>query len=319
MSDFLLEHPVMTLERKVLLPAGTVVTEQVLAEVAALGKLENRDQFDLMEHATVRVDLEKFLQTTPYQEIFAEYALVEEVLQVNAKVRLPVAILQSLDYFRRHDFHTYRHILMVFTLTSLLGKHMAIEGYSQDDEALAGPTHDIGKICIPLEILKKTSPLTPQERAYLNFHPLAGYVLMTYYLQDHRHPAALVARDHHERRDGSGYPRKARNVRPLVEMVAACDIYDALISPRPYRPLSYDNRTALEELTAMAEHGQVSWDAVSALVALNRGQLSRIDQVEVSLDKRGAPPIGNCYGILATEPDETPLPSTGIARSTFSH
>ena len=49
---------------------------------------------------------------------------------------------------------------------------------------------------------------------------------------------------------------------PMVEMVAACDVYDALLSPRPYRPLSYDNRTALEELTRMADSGSLGWPCV---------------------------------------------------------
>ena len=59
--------------------------------------------------------------------------------------------------------------------------------------------------------------------------------------------AARVARDHHEFRDGSGYMRGVKLNDPMVEIVAVCDIYDGLLSPRPYRTAAYDNRTALEE------------------------------------------------------------------------
>jgi HD-GYP domain-containing protein (c-di-GMP phosphodiesterase class II) len=46
----------------------------------------------------------------------------------------------------------------------------------------------------------------------------------------------------------------------MVEIIVACDVYDALVSPRPYRPVSYDNRTALEEIINMAEKNQIGWE-----------------------------------------------------------
>jgi HD-GYP domain-containing protein (c-di-GMP phosphodiesterase class II) len=67
--------------------------------------------------------------------------------------------------------------------------------------------HDIGKVCVPLEILKKESPLTRDERKNVEHHTIAGYILLSYYSQNVNNIAARVARDHHERRNGSGYPR----------------------------------------------------------------------------------------------------------------
>lgn len=132
----------------------------------------------------------------------------------------------------------------------------------------------------------------------LDHHPLAGQVLLAYYLGDHTHPAVVVARDHHERRDGSGYPRGITDLAPVVELVAACDVYDALLSPRPYRPKPFDNRTALEELTTLAEQGKLGWEYVAALVARNRKGQPAATEVIVSRDRRGVPPVGNCYGTL---------------------
>lgn len=316
MKDLQLEFPVFTLDQKELLPAGTRLTEQVMAEVAALGQLEVRENGILLEHGTVRADLERFLAIPPYGEVFNDFELVARLMQAMAAVSLPVPLLEALDYFRQHDFHTYRHTLMVFALSTLLSRQGAPTAADHPAHALAGPTHDFGKICIPLPVLKKTSPLTARERRMLDHHPLAGYVLMTYYLRDHRHPAALVARDHHERRNGSGYPRGTTDHHPLVELVAVCDVYDALISPRPYRPLSFDNRTALEELTAMADRGEVGLDGVAALVALNRGLLDAVAKVEVSRDKRGTPPVGNCYGLIAEEePRPVGVAGKGVAAS----
>jgi HD-GYP domain-containing protein (c-di-GMP phosphodiesterase class II) len=84
----------------------------------------------------------------------------------------------------------------------------------------------------------------------------------------------------------------------LIEIVAVTDVYDALISTRPYRPISYDNRTALEEITAMAEGGQFNWKIVKALVALNRASKPHFDDCIISLEKRGTPPPRNTYGII---------------------
>lgn len=65
----------------------------------------------------------------------------------------------------------------------------------------------------------------------------------------------------------------------MVEIVAACDVYDALILPRPYRPIPYDNRTAMEEITEMANRNQLSLEVVQALVAMNRKDKPHYEEV----------------------------------------
>jgi HD-GYP domain-containing protein (c-di-GMP phosphodiesterase class II) len=306
MFQFELPISVTTLDKKELLPAGTILTEQVAADVAALGRLQPREECALLEYGSVSADLKKFLEIPPYRDIFCAQGLVEELFVKMKIVKLPLPLLKALDYFRQHDFHTYRHILMVFTLSSMLVTELDVGREKEAADFQAGPSHDFGKISVPLHVLKKAGPLTVQEKQLLKYHPLSGYILLSYYLGDHQHPAALVARDHHERRDGSGYPRGITDIDPVVEMISACDVYDALLSPRPYRPLSFDNRTALEELTRMADSGTIGWPCVEALVACNRHGLASIKQVVVSRDVRGTPPPGNCYGLV--EDEATPDP-----------
>jgi HD-GYP domain-containing protein (c-di-GMP phosphodiesterase class II) len=105
-----------------------------------------------------------------------------------------------------------------------------------------------------------------------------------------------VARDHHEKKNGKGYPRGINLDNPLVEIVVVCDIYDALISPRPYRPISYNNRTALEVLTSMVAAKEVNEDVVKALVALNRKDKPHYKECILSEEKRGTSPENNNYG-----------------------
>jgi HD-GYP domain-containing protein (c-di-GMP phosphodiesterase class II) len=161
----------------------------------------------------------------------------------------------------------------------------------------------MGKICVPLHILKKTTPLTKRERGFLEHHAAAGYVLLSYYYKDTQPLACKVALDHHERRDRSGYPRGIPLENPMVEIIAACDVYDALIMPRPYRSGAYDNRTALEEITEMAKQNKIGWDVAKTLIARNRKSNPHYKHITISAEKRGTPPSHNVYGMIAEEPD----------------
>ena len=131
--------------------------------------------------------------------------------------------------------------------------------------------------------------------------------MLSYYKKDPHSLAGRVARDHHERNDGSGYPRGIDLDDRMVEIVAVSDVYDALVSLRPYRPVSFDKRSALEEIVRLAEQNKISWDVVKAIVAHSRTDKPHYQEVEIPLEKRGAPPPGNVYGIIAeeTDPDDS--------------
>ncbi len=303
MLQYKLPIAVTTLDQQELLPAGTILTEQVAAEIAALGRLQPRVECGLLEYGTVHDDLKRLLVIPPYHDIFSDNE-VDDLLARMQVVRLPLSLLKTLDYFRQNDFHTYRHSLVVFSLSLMLFDDLDPARGAMAADLLVGPSHDLGKLSVPLDILKKAGPLTAWEKQIFRFHPLAGYVLLAYYLGDHQHPAVLVARDHHERLNGSGYPHGITDFELEVKIVAACDVYDALLSPRPYRPHTYDNRTALEELTRMAQTGALTWPCVEALVACSRRGHPALDQVVVSQEVRGTPPIGACDGMIPVDEDD---------------
>jgi len=304
-----LQHPIHTLGGRELVPAGVDLTEDVVREVIASNSKPKAATMPLMEFGSVSSDLSQFLATPPYKTIFNPREGAADILEdsgdiikIMEQVALPVPVLEALTYFREHDFHTYRHMLIIFALSTLLAKILVPDYQRRIDHAISGPSHDLGKVCVPLDILMKRDPLCREERTVLFQHSVAGYVLLCYYNKDMESFSARVARDHHERRDGSGYMRGIKLNDPMVEIIAVSDVYDALISPRPYRPVSYDNRTALEEVTAMAQRGQISWEAVQALVSLNRKGGSGSRLADVSLEKRGAPPPDNNYGKTETNP-----------------
>lgn len=138
----------------------------------------------------------------------------------------------------------------------------------------------------------------------LKHHTVAGYIILCHYLLDRKNLSAPVARNHHERKDGSGYPSGIQLQDLMIEMIASCDIFDALISSRVYRPVSYDNRTACEEITKMAERGEINRDVVRALIAYKRKDTPHFSDCRISAEKRGTPPPSNVYGIIAEDTDE---------------
>ena len=296
-----LQYPIHTLENKELLPAGAILTEETLRKVVNSNGRAPSKNMSLMQFNTVRTDIFEFFNNPPYKTIFENHEDTEDVLAVMEEVVLPLPVLESLEYFRESDFHTYRHMLMIFALSTLLAKILVPDYQRRIHNATSGPSHDLGKICVPIDVLLKRDPLTKDERDILFQHPVAGYVLLCYYTKDINNFSAKVARDHHERMDGSGYARGIRQHDPLVEIVAVSDVYDALISPRPYRPVTFDNRTALEEITLMAQSGKITWEVLQALVSLNRKDKPDFRDFEVSLEKRGTPPPDNSYGKTAPQ------------------
>ena len=311
-------HPVCTLDDQTILPAGTTLTEDAIDGVVSSGHSRTAETpaldrtgetQSLLSHGTVRNDIIGLMSKGPYASIFPSGPpderdpdgriddTLREVLDELDGVRLPAPLLRSLDYFKYGDTYSYNHFLSVYTLTTLLARDLIQDAEERQRLSGCGPTHDIGKTCVPLSILRKETPLLRKEKRILDQHSVSGYLILCHYLGDSGHISAVIARDHHERRNGSGMPRGIELNDVLVEIIAACDVYDALISPRPYRPVSFDNRTAIEELSIMVETGSLSRDVVKALISHNRGDKPHYSEVSIPSEKRGTPPEENCYGI----------------------
>jgi HD-GYP domain-containing protein (c-di-GMP phosphodiesterase class II) len=288
-------HPVHAPNGKVLLPAGAALTDVVIADLIHSAQQETFGLLKVMQYGSIADNLYRICHAPPYDKIFSDRNRTRSLCALLDQVELPAPVFEILDFFKNSDPYTYRHVLIVFALSVLLAQDFIEDPYELQSAAQACPTHDLGKFCIPLAVLKKTTLLGQAERHYLEHHSAAGYVLLSYFFKDPRHPAAVTARDHHERCDGSGYPRGTQLNNRIVEIVAVCDVFDALIAKRPYRPTAYDLRTALEEITDMAERGAIAWDIAKALINYNRKVRVPIPKCAVSREKRGKPPSDNLY------------------------
>jgi diguanylate cyclase (GGDEF)-like protein/putative nucleotidyltransferase with HDIG domain len=149
----------------------------------------------------------------------------------SARLRAAASLAHAVD---GRDAYTGRHSYMVGELAGRIAKRMGLSRAEIELARLAGRLHDIGKLAIPEEILRKPGPLNEAERLVLERHPQIGYRMLESLGIE---PVATWVLHHHERWDGRGYPEGlAEEEIPLGSRILfVADAYDAMTSDRVYR------------------------------------------------------------------------------------
>ena len=145
--------------------------------------------------------------------------------------------LVQLTDIRLHDSYTFSHSVNVAVLSAMLGN---LCGYSKSKLqviTLGGLLHDIGKLAVPTFILNKPGALTADEFKIIRYHPSEGRRLLKELKLPIASILAIIAVQHHEHIDGSGYPHhiRGKSIHPYSRITAIADVYDALTSVRPYK------------------------------------------------------------------------------------
>jgi putative nucleotidyltransferase with HDIG domain len=154
------------------------------------------------------------------------------------------AMVLPLLQLKEFDQYTTTHSMNVSVLAMALAEFLELGPTAVRALGVAGLLHDLGKVCIPRDILVKPGTLTDSEREVIQQHPVTGAKM----LLEHSEPmeiAAVVAYEHHVRLDGGGYPKlhDARGAQYASRIVHICDVYDALRTTRPYRHAWESERT----------------------------------------------------------------------------
>ncbi|WP_196590309.1 HD-GYP domain-containing protein [Pectinatus frisingensis] len=145
-------------------------------------------------------------------------------------------VLVQMNDIRTYDNYTLVHSIDVSILAAIIGSLHSLSYEMLHDLTLGAMLHDLGKTAIPIEILNKTSPLSNDEFSIIRKHPIFSVHKL--------HDAGCfnsniidIAEQHHEKIDGSGYPRGLpdKRINFLAKIVAIADVYDALTSLRPYK------------------------------------------------------------------------------------
>ncbi|OAB43224.1 HD-GYP domain-containing protein [Paenibacillus glacialis] len=159
-----------------------------------------------------------------------------------------VSLLLANDF---NDDYTYQHSMQVGMLSYYIASWL---GYSKKDAYSAGKAgylHDIGKCRIPRELLNKPAKLTHEEFEEVKLHTTYGYEIIRNSSMDEA--SALVALQHHERDDGSGYPLRlhVHNIHPFSQIVAVADVFSAMTTHRVYQS-KQELLTVLREIYSLS-------------------------------------------------------------------
>lgn len=202
----------------------------------------------------------------------AQDAIVEERVQLERLVKkrtadLRRALTETADAQRRaygaqrdtlhrlalaaetRDEHTAAHVCRISVYCGMLARAVRLPPHEVELIEHASPLHDVGRVSVPPEILSKPGRLTADERERMKQHTVMGARILANSSSDLLQAAETIARTHHEKWDGTGYPEGLSGDRiPLYgRLCAIADVFDAVTSERPYKK-AFSHQVALESL-----------------------------------------------------------------------
>ncbi len=169
--------------------------------------------------------------------------------------------IPNLIRLTSHDFTTYIHSVNVGIFAIGLAKALLATDSSHDmrELSLGFFLHDIGKCSTPLNVLNKPGPLDEEEWKVMRRHPFDGYRLLEQ-MNSLTKESRVIVMEHHERHDGTGYPRRLKGDQIHIYSKICCiaDVFDALTSVRPYK----ESKTPFQALQIMKDQMRSDFDPV---------------------------------------------------------
>jgi len=177
-----------------------------------------------------------------------------------------IQLFDLLHCMKSIDDSVYAHSINVALISRAIGKWLKLPQSELNELTIAGMLHDIGKAEIPSEILNKTGKLTDEEFELIKSHALKGSKLLK--KAGFNSDIQFAALQHHERSDGSGYPRglEADEISDFASIIAIADVYDAMTSARSYRT----PKCAFQVIAAFEEDGLQKYNTKYILTFLER-------------------------------------------------
>lgn len=182
--------------------------------------------------------------------------LLDDALNLVSRAQGSFSIFDMLHSMRQNDDETYAHCLNVGLFCNVFAGWLKLSEEETRLATLCGLLHDLGKMKISEELLKKPDTLTEEEMWAVRKHAYEGYQLVRNMDMDNHIKNAVLT--HHERCDGSGYPfgLKGNKIDPYSKMVAIADVYDAMTSVRPWR----NAMSPFQAVQIMQEEGLQKYD-----------------------------------------------------------
>lgn len=264
--------------------------DTILSPVARLkvDNLRRPDPAKLKLGVKVREQVSKgveYIYSNPDEREIVETvnSITEQLLNAISKNN---AVAINISDLKTSDEYTFNHSVDVATISMIIAKEQGMTAKQIFEIGSAGLLHDIGKTKIPPEILNKPAKLTKDEYEIVKQHSLLSYTMVK---RNREIPpdVALGMLQHHEKVDGSGYPLGVMGnlIHPYAKIMTVADIYDALVSSRPYK-MAYTPREAVEMMMSMSSSLDMQalqsfmrvtvLYPVDTLVELSNGETARV-------------------------------------------
>lgn len=196
------------------------------------------------------------------------------------------AVAIDINALKTSDEYTFKHSVDVATISMVLAKQQGLSRKDIYEIGVSGLLHDVGKTKIPNEILNKPGRLDDEEFAIMKQHSVYGYHMIKD-RPEFNNGICLGVLQHHEKMNGKGYPLgfDANKICPYAKILTVADIYDALVTERPYKS-AFTQKDAIEMIMSMTDELDLNamksflesmiLYPVDSLVTLSNGELARV-------------------------------------------
>ncbi len=259
---------------------------QFTREVIEKNRVEDRAKVKLTESVRKRVgEGIQFLYTNTDSENFAEATNnVTDALMKTITDNDAVAV--DIGMLKVSDEYTFKHSVDVATMAMIIGKKYGLPDRELHELGIAGLLHDVGKTKIPNEVLNKPAKLTDDEFALMKQHTLFGFEILK---KKDEFPESIMkgVLQHHEKINGRGYPLGVpeTKIHRYAKIIAVADVYDALVTERPYKS-GFPKNVAIEMIMAMTGEldfevmksflGSVILYPVDSIIQLSNGEKAKV-------------------------------------------
>lgn len=257
-------RPIYSSDGRILLHSGIELDTNYISRLAAMGIISVYVQDDLFGDVDIQDVVSEQTRIETMKTVSQNFQNLERKQKINLRqvqgtvdhildeVLHNANVLINLSDIRAFDDYTFGHSVNVCIISIITGISMGYNDSKLKELGIGALLHDIGKTMIDNSLLNKPGDLTHQEFQEIKCHTEYGFDILRQY-NELSLLSAHIAFQHHERWDGQGYPRglAAESIHEYARIVAAVDVFDALMADRPYRP-SYTLSQALHVLKRMS-------------------------------------------------------------------
>lgn len=309
-EGMIIAKPVYDAKGRLLLAEGIVLNETFIRRLSEMGigslyiddgiftgDLDAREmisQQTRMRSVKLMKDTFHSVKHRGWIDIRAVSKTIEEIIE---EVVGDYGTLVNYYDIRTYDDHTFKHSVDVCVFSLLAGITLGLNKEKLRELGIGALLHDIGKVRIPKDILNKPGPLTVEEMELVMRHPAEGFDILR---RHHDIPllSAHVALEHQERISGRGYPRRlsGKEIHEYAKIVMVADVFDALVSDRPYRR-AYPVAEAIDYIRSLTEEdfeedyvtalfSNISPYPVGTVVLLSTGEVAQVVRTNNSAPNR---------------------------------